>query len=285
MAVDLHTHSRVSDGSDPPARIIEVAAETGLTAVALTDHDTLDGIPEARRRAADVGVRFVPGVELSVEWPTGTMHLLAYFVEPGEGPLQDRLAALRDGRDARNRRILAALEELGIDVSAEEVSAEAGPGTVGRPHIAAVMVRKGAVEGIPAAFDRYLARGRPAYRDRPRLEAAEAVALTRASGGVAVVAHPHTVADDAAGFRAAFEEFASMGVSGIECHYAEYPPPTRLGMAAIAASLGLVATGGSDYHGTYKPHLQVGRGRGDLAVPDSAYDGLEAARKALPSGS
>jgi predicted metal-dependent phosphoesterase TrpH len=281
MAVDLHTHSRVSDGSDSPEQIVEAASERALTAVALTDHDILDGIPAAAARADELGIAFVPGVELSVEWPTGVMHLLAYFVEPGPGPLQDRLGGLRDGRVARNRSILEALGALGVDVSPDEVDAESGYGTAGRPHIAAVLVRKGAATGIADAFDRYLARGRPAYRDRPRLHAAEAVSLTRESGGVAVVAHPHTIADDADGFLAAFEHFAAMGVSGIECHYAEYPPPTRMGMAEIAESLGLVATGGSDYHGSYKPNLRIGTGRGDLAVPDTAYYQLLDARKAL----
>jgi predicted metal-dependent phosphoesterase TrpH len=278
MAVDLHTHSRASDGSDPPARIIESAVAAGLTGVALTDHDTLAGISEARLAAASGEIRLVPGVELSVEWQTGPMHLLAYWIGPEPGPLQDRLAALRSGRAERNRQIVDALQAMGLDVTLEEVEEEAGGGTVGRPHIAAVLLRKGRVGTVAEAFDSYLARGRPAYRDRPRLSAAEAVHLTRESGGVAVVAHPHTVADTAGDFSIAFRSFADLGVAGIECHYSEYPPDLRIRLARMAEGLGLIATGGSDYHGRYKPGLALGTGRGDLRVPDQALADLESAR-------
>ena len=278
MAIDLHTHSRASDGSDPPERIPELAAERRLAAVALMDHDTLEGIPAAARRADELGIPLIPGVELSVEWPTGRMHLLAYFLEPGSGPLQDRLSELRRGREARNRQIVEALRADRIDITVEEVEAESGGGSVGRPHIAALLIRKGAVATMSEAFDRYLAEGRPAYRPRLRLAAAEAVRLTATSGGVAVVAHPHTVAGRADEFSTAFEEFAAIGVAGIECHYSEYPPEQRSSLAATATRFGLIATGGSDYHGTYKPGLDLGVGRGDLAVPDDAYEALLAAR-------
>ena len=281
MAVDLHTHSRASDGSDPPERIVDLAASMRLRAVALTDHDTLDGLDAAASRARELGIAFVPGVEISVEWPAGPMHLLAYFIEPGTGPLQDRLRELQEGRAVRNAAIIDALRDLGVDLDAEEVETESGTGVTGRPHIAAVMVRRGEAASVAEAFDRYLARGRPAYRDRPRLTASEAVQLTRASGGVAVVAHPHTVATVSGGFAAAFKAFSTLGISGIECHYAEYPPATRLRLAETARRFGLVATGGSDYHGRYKPNLHVGTGRGDLSVPDRAYEDLAAARKTV----
>jgi len=278
VAVDLHTHSRASDGSDPPERVIELAAERRLTAVALMDHDTLAGIPAARQAAESIGIPLIPGVELSVVWPTGTMHMLAYFLEPGPGPLQDRLQALQDGRVVRNIGIVGALNDLGIDITIEEVEEESGGDSIGRPHIAAILVRKGAAHSMADAFDRYLADGRPAYLPRLRLEAAEAVELTKASGGVAVVAHPHTVAGHSRGFTEAFEAFKAIGVSGIECHYSEYAPGIRTRLAAIAADFGLIATGGSDYHGTYKPGLELGIGRGDLSVPDEAYEALLSAR-------
>jgi predicted metal-dependent phosphoesterase TrpH len=278
VAVDLHTHSTESDGGESPAAVVAMAAAAGLHAVALTDHDTLSGIAEARASAERAGIPFVPGTELSVAWEGRPMHLLCYWIEPGPGPLQDRLAALRDGRDLRNAQIVAALEDLGLGITLEEVATEAGTGSAGRPHIAAVLLRHGVVGSIAEAFDRYLAAGRPAYRSRPRLEAAEAIALTRASGGVSVVAHPHTVADDRAGFEAAFESFAALGVDGVECHYVEYRPEQRSRLAEIADGLGLIATGGSDFHGRYKPGIAVASGRGDLVVPDSAYAALIAAR-------
>jgi len=282
VAVDLHTHSRISDGSDPPERIVELAAERRLTAVALMDHDSLAGIPAARAAADRLGIPLIPGTELSVVWPTGTMHMLAYFLEPGPGPLQDRLAALQDGRVKRTGLIVEALNGLDIDITIEEIEEEAGGGVVGRPHIAALLVGKGHVTSISDAFDQYLAAGRPAYRPRLRLEAAEAVELTRASGGVAVVAHPHTVAGRSEGFTEAFESFKSIGIAGIECHYSEYSPDIRVRLAATASDFGLIATGGSDYHGTYKPGIDLGIGRGDLSVPDSAYEALLAARPETP---
>lgn len=278
MAVDLHTHSTASDGSEAPQDVVEAAARAHLKAVALTDHDTLEGIGAARSAARRIGIEFVPGVELSVDWHGRPMHMLSYWIEPRPGPLQDRLAALRDGRNTRNAEIIAALVEMGADITIDQVQAQAGGGSVGRPHIAAVLVAGGAVGSMGEAFDRYLARGRPAYRDRPRLGAVEAVHLTRASGGVAVVAHPHTVADRSEGFAEAFAEFAALGLSGVECHYVEYPADHRIRLAAIAERHGLIATGGSDFHGRYKPGISVGTGRGDLAVPDRALSELAAAR-------
>jgi len=280
MAVDLHTHSAVSDGSEAPAAVVAAAAAAGLRAVALTDHDVLAGLDEARLAAEDAGIPFVPGAELSVGWEGRAMHMLAYWIEPGTGPLQDRLAELRRGRDRRNAEIVAALNDLGFDLTLEEVAAESGDGSTGRPHIAAVLMRHGVVGSVAEAFDRYLAAGRPAYRSRPRLNAAEAVGLIRASGGVSVVAHPHTVADDRAGFEQAFEGFVDLGVDGVECHYVEYRPQQRARLAATATRLGLIATGGSDFHGRYKPAIAIGSGRGDLSVPDEAYDALAAARPA-----
>lgn len=279
MAIDLHIHSTASDGSEAPTAVIRAAAAGRLSAVALTDHDTLAGIPEARAEAERHGIVLVPGVELSVDWDGRPMHLLAYWIEPGTGPLQDRLSALRAGRDDRNARVVEALTEMGIDITLDEVTAESGGGSVGRPHIAAVLAAKGVVGSIAEAFDRYLAAGRPAYRTRARLSAAEAATLARASGGVAVVAHPHTVADRRDEFADAFARFADSGIAGVECHYVEYPPAHRARLASIAERLGLVATGGSDFHGRYRPGISIGTGRGDLAVPDGLLDDLAAARE------
>ncbi len=279
MAVDLHTHSIESDGTDAPAEIVAAAARAGLSAVALTDHDTLSGIPAARAAAAGAGLELVSGAELSVDWDGGTMHMLCYFLDPERpGPLQERLGEVRDARAGRNRGIVARLRELGMEVTWDEVAAEAHSGVVGRPHIAAVLVAKGHAESIPDAFERWLAAGRPAYVDRYRLGWQEAAELARAEGAVPVVAHPHTLGVNAGEYGRAFAALSAGGVRGIEAWYGEYAPPVREHLAAIAAELGMVATGGSDYHGRYKPHLAIGTGRGDLSVPDAALDGLRAAR-------
>jgi len=279
MAVDLHTHSSYSDGSDHPADIVEQAVAAGLTAMSLSDHDTFEGIAEAEA-AARGRITFVPGVELSVDWQGRAMHLLAYWAGPDPSPLADGLQVVRDSRVSRNVEIVDALREMGVPIQLDDVLEEAGHGVVGRPHIAAVLMRMGVVESVADAFDRYLANGRPAYRPRRRLTVDEAVRLAGESGGVTVVAHPHTVADDADDFRATFGAIADLGIDGVECHYPEYPPDLRRSLAAWANELGLVPSGGSDYHGTYKPGLSIGTGRGDLVVPDETVERLAARRHA-----
>lgn len=272
MAVDLHTHSDYSDGSDPPARIVERAAAVGLTAVALTDHDGIDGNREAID-AAQGRIEVIPGVELSVAWGERAVHLLGYWIEPGT-PISDLLADIRSNRDSRNSEMVAALNDLGIDITEEDIAVEGGRGAVGRPHIAAVLVRKGVVATIADAFDQYLAAGRPAYRGRLRLDLPEAIDLIHRSDGVTSIAHPHTIADREADFRDLFEQLKDLAVDGVECHYGEYAPDLRDRLDRHARSLGLVPTGGSDYHGTYKPGLAVGTARGDLSVPDTVVDEL-----------
>lgn len=273
MAVDLHTHSSASDGSDPPARLVEKALRRSLTALALTDHDTQQGVEEARR-AAGTALEVVPGTELSLGDRPG-MHLLVLWLEPGEGPLQDELADLRRGRRERNNRIVETLAGLGMEITPEEVEEEGSGGSIGRPHIAAVLVRKGYAPDIRSAFDRWLGSGRPAYVERRRLDAGKALALARQSGAVPVLAHPHTLGIHRA------EEMARLlgglteaGLVGLEAIYSTYRRHEREGYAHLARRFGLVPSGGSDYHGTYKPDIEVGVGHGDLYVPDSVLDGL-----------
>lgn len=276
--IDLHTHSTVSDGTDSPSRVVDLAADAGCMAVALTDHDRLDGLAEAGVRAAQRGVRLVPGCELSCEWSPGTFHLLVYFVEPGDGPLQDELARLQQIRHERNARLVDALRGQGIDVTLAEVQAEAGGDGVGRPHFAGVMVRKGVVGSVDEAFDRYLGKGRPGYVEKERLTPEQALALATASGGVPVMAHPLSLGLDGAALDAALRELRTMGLQGLEAIYGRYDAAQREGLATAAERAGLCVTGGSDHHGTYKPDLTVGSGRGDLDVPDRLLDLLEARR-------
>jgi predicted metal-dependent phosphoesterase TrpH len=274
--IDLHVHSTASDGSDPPARIIGRAAAAGLEAVALTDHDTVEGLAEARAAAAEHGIRLIPGCELSCEVPTGTMHLLVYFLDDGPGPLQDELARLRDARHTRNERIAAVLRAHGLDVTVADILEESGGGTVGRPHIAGVLLKKGYVTSIQEAFDVWLANGRPAYLGRDRLTPADAIRLTHESGALAVLAHPMTLGLPAEEEEAFIASLVGLGLDGLECEYGRYTPEERARYHALAAAFGLAPTGGSDYHGTYKPDLAIGTGTGDLAVPESLLVGLEA---------
>lgn len=275
MAIDLHTHSSYSDGSDTPDGLFERAASLRLTTVALTDHDTLEGIADARTAADRHGIELIPGTELSLEYAKGGMHLIVLWLEPGIGPLQDRLAELRGGRDRRNARIVERLNELGLAVDLAEVLEQAGEGSVGRPHIAAVLVRHGYVDSIEQAFDEYLGNDRKAYVGRERLEPQEAIQLARASGGVPILAHPHTLAiDNRFEMADLLVELRAFGLLGIECHYGNYPAEGRAGLVALADRFGLLPSGGSDYHGTYKPDVALGIGRAGIAVPESILDDL-----------
>jgi 3',5'-nucleoside bisphosphate phosphatase len=277
MAVDLHTHSTASDGSETPSALVDKAVDLGLSAFALTDHDTLEGIEEARTSAERAGIELIPGTELSLDHEGG-MHLVVLFLEPGPGPLQDQLAELQFGRGGRNAAIVELLDVLGMPMSLDEVIEQSGGGTVGRPHIAAVMMSKGYVESINEAFDMWLGAGKPAYAARPRLSPEEAIGLARDSGGVPVLAHPHTLGINRSHEMAdLLVRLRSAGLIGLEALCAAYQRHEREGYTDLAHRFGLIASGGSDYHGTYKPNLELGTGYGDLAVPDVVLDELRAA--------
>ena len=250
----------------------------GLTAVALTDHDTLGGLKEAAVAAASHGIELVPGTELSVEWEGGAMHLTVLFLPPEPGSLQDRLAELRAGRNRRNLLILDRLAQLGLPVLEDEVLEIAAGESVGRPHIAAVMLQRGYVDSIAEAFDRYLGWGMAAYVPRLRLAPEEAIGLALDSGATPILAHPHTLRlDTADAVAAALRRLAAAGLVGMECYYPLYSPLEREGYAALAGRFGLHPSGGSDYHGTYKPEVELGIGRGNLMVPDHLLDPLRPA--------
>jgi predicted metal-dependent phosphoesterase TrpH len=278
MPVDLHTHSTASDGSDEPAALVEKARTMGLSAIALTDHDTLEGIEAARTAAGRTGIELIPGTELSLEF-MGGMHLIVLWLEPGPGPLQDRLAALQRGRTGRNEAILSLLTHHGMPLTMEEVLEQAGGGSVGRPHIAAVMMRRGYVTSIPEAFELWLAAGKPAYASRARLMPEEAIPLAVQSGGLPVLAHPHTLNINRAQEMAdLLDRLRSAGLVGMEAICAGYHRHEREGYTDLARRFGLAVSGGSDYHGTYKEGLELGRGYGDLHVPESILEGLRQRR-------
>lgn len=281
--IDLHTHSTISDGSDPPGRIPELAALAGCSAVALTDHDNLGGLDEARRSAERVGVTLVPGCEVSCK-PEGlaigsSIHVLVYFVEGEDGPLQDELRALRSDRLSRNRALVERLDDLGIHVDYDSLVADAGGEEgLGRPHFAHALVGLGVADDVNDAFDRWLGNGRPAYVPKGRLHPADVARLARGSGGVASLAHPLTLGLEPAQLESFARELSDAGFGGLEAVYSQYSPEQRSELTRVALDAGLVPTGGSDYHGTFKPGLSVGLGNGDLDVPEHALEELAARR-------
>lgn len=284
--IDLHTHSTVSDGSESPTRVVELAAAAGCRAVALTDHDSMAGLPEAARAADRTGVVLVPGCELSCRGPSSagrdvasSAHVLVYFASPVDGPLHDELAALRLDRVNRNHLLVDRLQQLGMAVTYEAVVAEAGSEEgVGRPHVAKVLVALGAADSITDAFDRWLGTGRPAHIPKSRLDPATAARLARESGGVAVLAHPLSLGLLPGALERFVGELAAAGFAGLEAVYGRYRPDERRALAALARRFDLVATGGSDFHGSFKPDLAIGTGLGDLQVPDDRLEQLAARR-------
>jgi hypothetical protein len=278
MAVDLHSHSTFSDGSDTPTELIHRAMELGLTAIALTDHDTQEGLEEAQ--AAAEGIELIPGTELSLTRTEGGMHLVVLWLQPGPGPLQDRLAEIQHARASRNQVIVDELTRLGMPIGLEEVLVEAGEGSVGRPHIAAVMVAKGYVPDIKTAFDLWLAHGAPAYVKRRLLTPEDGIGLALESGAVPILAHPHTLGvNRAAEMADLLDELKGYGLVGLEAHYSAYQQHERYGYDDLARRFGLIPSGGSDYHGTYKEGLALGSGYGDLHVPERILENLRESRQ------
>ena len=273
--VDLHLHSTCSDGSRTPADVVALAREAGLSAAVLTDHDTWAGAAAFREAAAAAGLRTATGMELSADVPGRTVHLLAYGFDPADAALADAAARIRDGRRARNAKILGNLARLGCPLSTADVLREAGsPELVARPHIAAALVRKGFARDRADAFRRFLERGAPAYEDRFRLDPAEAIRLVRAAGGAVSLAHPYSTRYERGPLRSFVASLAEAGLDGIEAYYTGHLPGQVDELLGLAREFGLVATGGSDFHGDAKPNVRVGVAYGGLKVPDEAFDGI-----------
>ena len=282
LVIDLHTHSTVSDGSESPEQIVELAHEVGCSAVALTDHDSLAGLARARIKADELGIRLVPGCEVScVPIAGGGVHVLVYFVDDPTSPLGVELGRLRDDRRTRNLALVERLNELTIPVTLAQVADHAGSDEgIGRPHFALALVAMGAVDSVDEAFERYLANGGEAYIPKGRLTVADVCGLAIDSGGVAVLAHPTTLGLTGDALAGAVRDMAAAGLGGLEALYGRYSPHLRTDMGNLARRFGLVPTGGSDFHGATKSDLFVGTGTGDLKVPDRVLDQLEAVRPA-----
>ncbi len=279
---DLHTHTTASDGSDSPEELVQLASKTGLAAIAITDHDTTAALKPGAAAAMDAGVEFIPGVELSCSFPKGNMHLLGYFIDQNSSELQSVIEKVQAARAERNPRILKMLGKMGLPVSMEEINRISHGGQVGRPHIARIMVEKGYVKSVSQAFDRYLRKGGPAYAPKSILSPEDAIQTVRRAGGIPVLAHPFSLqAKDAEELEGMVTALKDAGLMGIECYYSEHDKAFTALCLDIASRYGLVATGGSDYHGKAKPYIRLGVGKGNLRIPYSCVEALKAARNAL----
>jgi len=279
--IDLHLHTTYSDGSLPPAEVLGLARKAGVSALAITDHDIVDGIPEAVEAGAHLGIEVIPGIEISSRYGESELHMLGYFLDWKDSELSSRLAQLRASRHRRNPRIIEKLNELGLDLTYEEVKALAGTESIGRPHIARVLMAKGYVRSAKEAFDRYLAEGAAAYVPRDLPEPAEAIAWIRTARGIPVLAHPTWVKESAEGLFGLCDKLKAEGLGGIEVHYSTHKPRQTSQFLEIARRLDLLVTGGSDFHGLTKPDIEVGVGRGNLKVPEKLLEPLKKAARTV----
>lgn len=280
MNADLHLHSNASDGTDSPADLMGIVADAGLAGAALMDHDTLSGIDEAKHAADSFGIDLIPGTELSVDHhltdgASVKIHMLSYGIEPTGGPLQDKLEWLREGRDVRNPQIIERLRGLNYEITMGDVLDQASGAAVGRPHIADALIARGYITDRSQAFEGLLNDGGAAYVARRRLTASQAIELTSASGGVTVIAHPLTMGLHGDRFVEVLVDLKEEGLVGIEAHHPLHDIALRDRLTGIADDLGLIATGGSDFHGTGKPGYHVGTGTGDLRIPEEAFEAIQ----------
>ncbi len=259
LRIDLHTHSNASDGELTPAELVHLALERGLTTIALTDHDSVAGIDAAQQAARGTALQVIPGVELSADVPQGEVHVLGYFVDWRAADFEAMLEKFREGRYGRAEKMARKLTALGAPVSFERIKQIAGDASIGRPHVAQALVEAGHVATVTEAFDKYIGRTGPAYVERFRLTPEDAVALILRAGGVPVLAHPREVTDWVF-------PLVKAGMLGLEVHYGMYDDASRAELARLARQYGLIATGGSDFHGLDKMGHMSGLGQNDVPL-------------------
>lgn len=256
--IDLHVHTTASDGTATPSEAVFLAAQRGLSAVALTDHDSCGGLAEAQSAAQRCGIEFVPGIEVSVDYRGYGVHILGYFTDPDAPAMQQLLDWVMEERLRRNRVIAAAMNADGINISAEALLARY-PGTViGRPHFAAALVECGLCTSVSEAFERYLSIGRKYFRKREYIPLREGLEIIRSAGGKPVIAHPFQYRMDEPTLLALTRTLCDAGAVGLECIYSGYSLQQVAYLQKIAENFGLCVTGGSDFHGSRKPQISLG---------------------------
>ena len=277
--VDLHLHTTASDGVMSPSEMVRYAKAKGLQAISITDHDTIGGLEEGLAEGEKIGFEVIPGIEISAEHSPGSMHLLGYFFDIHDPTLNERLKYLQRAREERNPKMVEKLNDLGVDITYEEVLRASGGGQVGRPHFAQVLIEKRYVRNFQEAFERYLKKGAPAYVDKFRFTPRDAIHFITEARGVAVLGHPNTL-----GLNGYIElenlilNLLKEGLKGIEAHYPEHSSSEVAQFKALAERHGLILTGGTDYHGIEKESVDVGVGRGEMKLPYSLVETLKAVR-------
>ncbi len=272
--IDLHTHSCCSDGSMTPRELVAHAKDSGISAIALSDHDCVDGVGEAMEEGERLGVEVIPAIEFSVVSDTET-HMLGYFIDPHSPAIGEAMEKIYAARAYRARVTLEKLNELGFPITEEEVKKVAGGALLCRAHYARVLQDKGLVGSVKEAFDKYLANGRPAYCGKQAITAEEAIELIHAAGGIAFVAHLHLIRLSDEELYAFLRRLKAAGLDGIEGYYTEYTPEMQEKYQRMARELDLEISGGTDFHAKMKPHIAIGRGTGELRIPYSVLENMK----------
>lgn len=271
--VDLHVHTTASDGSMTPSEIVKYAYSKGLKAIAITDHDTIDGVKEALKTGKELGIQVIPGVEIGVEYEK-EMHMLGYFSEDNYMKISDILEQLRKSRDERNPKVINKLRDFGIDITMEEVVEEAKGKVIARPHIAQVLVKKGYVKDMGDAFKRFLGSGQIAYFKKDKISPEKAIQEIITAGGIPVLAHPTHLGLSYGELNALLTRLVKAGLKGIEVFYVDNTVEDTGNTLRLAIEHKIIATGGSDFHGKNKPNIDIGVGKGNLKIPEEALQAL-----------
>lgn len=272
MKADLHAHTTASDGTVTPAGLVALALDQGIDILAVCDHDSVEGLPEAFTAAEGTSLLLVPAVELSAVSDARDVHVLGYFIDWSDPQLLAHLADLRDARQRRAVAIVEALTAAGYDLTLDDVLALSDGGAVGRSHVARALVRRGHAESVADAFHRLLGHGMPFYVPKDVRSPEEVISVIRSAGGLPVLAHPAV-----SGIEDLIPHLRDVGLAGIEAHHADHTPEQRERLALLADELGLLATGGTDYHGPHAPNPQLG----SVTVPAEDIERLLRAGGAL----
>jgi predicted metal-dependent phosphoesterase TrpH len=275
--IDLHTHTTFSDGSFSPTELVDLATQQGLDFLAITDHDTTEGLPEALEATKSISLELIPGIELSAQFQNREMHILGYFINPTDPHFQARLEAHRSTRIERIHHILDCLQSLGMDISLEEVELASGIGTIGRPHIAQVLIAKGYIKTMKDAFEQLLGSRGKAYVQRIVPEAHEIIEWITDAGGIPILAHPYWEGYNKEDSATACQTLIEQGLRGLEVFYGTFSARHIAFNLGLARRFDLLVTGGSDFHGTLKPGIALGKGRGSLNVPPKVVERLRQA--------
>ena len=280
--IDLHAHSTASDGTYTPAEVAKLAKTIGLAAIALTDHDTIDGLEEFQKAGAALGIETITGIEFPTLWGKHhrpEIHIVGLGFDPNHPVLSERMKDIKESRDIRNRKMCEKLSSIGLHITLDEVAANAGGEIITRAHFANVLLQKGYIAKKEDAFSRYISTGLPGYVEREFLTPELCIQTIKEAGGAAILAHPTLYGLNMEQLEELCAELIPCGLDGIECQYSTYSPAETKAITALAEKMHLLPSGGSDFHGKNKPNIHLGSGKSNLAIPYSFWEELKKRRQ------